>query len=207
MKKLILAAAHGLVGLAAPAVILPQQPARINRGRRMTCDVAFKFRMGAGFPGDINRTHPFNVVGGLPNVTSPPTFYGQPCIRESDGTWRAFTAADGALINIDGVTVRPYPAQPSDASNYGAVGIGAAALQTGQVIDICIMGFIMVKVNGANNPQGQTHIWTAASAGAHVLGGFEAAATGGSTADITWPKTRYFSAPDADGVAELAFNI
>jgi hypothetical protein len=200
MKKLIGLSAHGL--LAAPAII----KAPLFKGRRKTQDVAFPFRMGTGFPGDVNRTHPFSVVGGLPNVTAPPTFYGQPVLRETDGTWRAFGAGDGAVVNADGITVRPYPFQQSSTTDNGRINIGAAALQTGQVIDILISGFIMVGVNGTVTPNGEAYIYIAATALPLVQGAFQAGA-GANIIGLTWPKTRYYSANGSDGVCELAFNV
>ncbi len=180
--------------LAAPAVFV---------GRAMTHDVAFTYRMGAGFAGDVNRTHPFSTVAGVADATSPPTFYGQPVIRKTDGTWRAFVAGDTALTSFDGITVRPYPFQASDASNYGAVGIGSAAIQTGQAFDVLLAGFIFVKVNGAVTPTGAAYVWCAASAGSNVQGQFESAASAGNTAAIAATKATFFSPPDANGVAEL----
>ena len=45
--------------------------------------LAFQFRMGAGFFGDVNRTHPFWVEPGLMDPTSPPTAYGQAVVVDS----------------------------------------------------------------------------------------------------------------------------
>ena len=33
----------------------------MNKTRQKTRDVAFTFRMGAGFAGDVNRTHPASI--------------------------------------------------------------------------------------------------------------------------------------------------
>ena len=48
--------------------------------RSSTRDVAFTYRMGAGFPGDINRTQPFSAVPSLINTTTPPRAYGDPVL-------------------------------------------------------------------------------------------------------------------------------
>ena len=45
--------------------------------------MAFQFRMGAGFFGDVNRTHPFTVEPGLMDPTNPPTAYGQAVVVDS----------------------------------------------------------------------------------------------------------------------------
>src|SRR2546429_14565 len=97
----------------------------IYRGRRFTCDAAFAFRMGAGFPGDVNRTHPASVEPALMSNTPVP-FYGFPVVIAADGTngVRPIGVGDGALTTIYGVAVRPFPQQAASGGVFGAQGFG-----------------------------------------------------------------------------------
>ncbi len=193
MKKLsLLSSALALVGLmAAPNVI-----------RAKTQDVAFLYRMGAGFAGDINRTHPFDSVAERQDVSDPITRYGNGCLMDtSNGTVRAVIAADqhdSNAINLYGVLVRPYPTQQSSTSQ--ALGDGTPPTAPA-ILDVLTSGLIMVKVNGTPTKRGAVYVWCTASTGAHVTGGFEAAADSGDTVRVT---NAYFNGPpDANGVAEL----
>lgn len=173
--------------------------------RAKTRDVAFTYRMGAGFPGDVNRTHPASILPGLMDVDEPILAYGFPTLLDvSANTYRAVNATDDAITVIDGVLVRPYPTQQTTGGMSAS--IGSATPPVTGVIDVLDDGFIMVQCNNfaAASPVkgGAVYIWTAASAGQHVLGGFEAAATGGSsTAKIT--NAKFNGPPDVNGVCEL----
>jgi hypothetical protein len=141
--------------------------------------VAFQFRMGAGFAGDVNRTHPASIVPGLLDATNPPTNYGLALmINTAANSVRVVTPADYAAVDFYGVSVRPYPFQQSTAvlanaqANLGGMGIFA-----GQPLDVLESGFIMVPVVGTPTKGGQVFIWYAATSGVHTQGGFEAAAT------------------------------
>lgn len=174
-------------------------PAVITRSR--TRDVAFGYRMGAGNAGDINRTHPFDVMPGLMDPTNPIAQYGFPCLAvAAAGTYRGLLAADQAAgAKIHGVLVRPYPTQQVSTSQA----LGSAVPPGGNSpIDIMVTGNIMVKVfAGTPQKRSQAFVWCAASSGNHVLGGFEAAATGGSTIALV---NAYFNGPaDANGITEL----
>jgi hypothetical protein len=160
--------------------------------------------MAAGFPGDVNRGHPSSIQPCLIDPNAPPTAYGQPVVVDAatQGV-RPLAAADQALTTIWGVTARPYPIQQSTTSNsYGAVPYGSVAPPLAQPIDVLRGGYIMVVVNGAPIKGGAVFIWTAASAGAHVQGGFEAATPGGNGAALD--ATFVWNSPaDPTGVAEL----
>ena len=174
--------------------------------RAKTNDVAFQFRMGAGFPGDVNRTHPATIEPCLIDASAPPTFYGEPVLVDptTQGV-RPFAAGDTAVTSAYGVTVRPYPIQQASASNFGAAAIGASAPPTSGQIDILRAGYIMATVVGSPVKGGAVHIWCAAASGSHVQGGFEASSTGGSTASIT--NATFNGSPDSSGNVEIAFNV
>ena len=100
----IQAAVMGLLAMLAP-----------SGGRAVTHDVAFPYRMGAGFPGDINRSHPFSAVPGLNNSSVQAVrYYGDAVfVNAADSTIRGAVAADNnaSATAIYGVCVRPYPIQ------------------------------------------------------------------------------------------------
>lgn len=171
-------------------------PPQLMRAR--TCDVAFPFRMSAGFAGTVNRLHPADIMPAMMDVTTPIRRYGDPAIAVSTGGYRGITAADQAAgTKINGVLVRSYPMQQANLTQ----GLGDGVPPTTGIIDILVEGNIMVKVVGVPTKRSQAFVWAAASAGAHVLGGFEAVATGGSTMALV---NAYFNGPaDANGVAEL----
>lgn len=193
-----------LIALAALAAMSSSSG---NVVRSRTRDVAFTYRMGAGFPGDVNRTHPASIVPGLQDSNDPIRLYGDPALFDAtDNTYRGFTTADttdGTFIA--GVLVRPYPVQQQTGGM--AASLGAATPPTSGVIEVLDDGFILVKCNnfGANPPKkgGDVWVWVVASTGNHVLGGFEAAedSTPANTTKIA--NAQWMSPPDANGVAEL----
>lgn len=179
----------------------------MSKTRMKTRDAAFGFRMGAGFPGDVNRTHPASIEPALVDSGDPATAYGMAVLVDAvtQGV-RKFVAGDTAVTKAYGVTVRPYPSQQMTASNYGEAAFGAATPPTTGAIDVLRQGYIMGKVPAGQAPVkgGAVHIWCAASSGVHVQGGFEAAADAGNTASIT--NATFNGSPDADGNVEIVFN-
>lgn len=172
--------------------------------RARTHDVAFTYRMGAGFPGDVNRTHPASILPGLMNTTSPVLLYGNPVLVDTaTNSIREVLVGDTAVTTIAGVLVRPYPTQQTTGGLSAS--IGAAVPPTSGVVDVLQDGFIMVRCNNfaAQQPTkaGAVFIWIAASTGAHVQGGFESVASAGNTIAIT--NARFNGPTDAAGVTEL----
>lgn len=177
-------------------------------GRRRTCDVAFTYRAGAGFPGDVNRGHPASIQPCLIDVNAPPTLNGQPVVVDATTQGvRPLVAGDAGLTDIWGVVVRAFPYQQATATGqYGAIALGTSAPAGLQPIDILTAGYIMVSVVGQTLKGGAVFIWVAASAGAHVQGGFESAASGGNTIALNG-NFAYNSPPDSIGVAELSILL
>ena len=178
--------------------------------RMKTRDVAFQFRMGAGFPGDVNRSHPASIEPALIDAAAPPTLYGQPVLVDATTQGvRPYVAGDqsNTVASGYGLTVRPYPFQQSSATNYGAVGIGAATPPTSGAIDILRSGYIMSFLAAGGSPVkgGLVYIWAAAPTGAHVQGGIEAAYSAGNTTQLL--NATFNGSPDASGNVEIAFNI
>ena len=173
--------------------------------RARTCDVAYGYRMPAGFPGDINRMHPASVVPGMPNVTTPPRLIGDPVkVDTATNSYRGFAAGDqhdSNLTSLHGVTVRSYPTQQSTGGMASA--FGTAVPQAGVPLDFLVSGFIMVKIPAGQTvtKNGAVFVWCSASTGAHVLGGFEGALDAGDTVAIS--NARFTGPADADGIVEI----
>lgn len=172
--------------------------------KHRTCDVAFPYRMGAGFAGDINRTNPFSALQGLINTTTPPRAYGDPVlVNAADNTLRGLVPGDNnaTAAAVYGITVRPYPTQ-QQSGGMGA-SIGPAVPPTSGMADFLRQGFIMVKLPaGAVVAKGsQAFIWCAATASTNIQGGFVATASAGNTLPVS--NAAFTGPADATGIAEL----
>lgn len=176
--------------------------------KKLTIDAAFTYRMGAGFAGTVNRTHPASIQPDAVNATNPPTAFGIPVLADATtNTVRMFIAADASTTAIKayGLTVRPYPFQQSTSSTaYAGAALGSAAPAVGQPIDDLTDGYILASVVGTAAKGAQAYVWCAASTGSHVQGGLEAAASSGNTVPLT---NVFFNGPaDASGVAEVRIS-
>lgn len=193
-------------------------PEEFRFWRRLPDDViaavAFTFRMGAGFAGDVSRAHPFGVEPVLNDPTNPVLAYGLACVYTATGnTVRQMAAGDSSLTNISGILVRPFPQQaPSAPQIYGGTGTVAAPFgdigtpPAGQPVDILKQGYIAVPIVGTPVKGGAVFVWTGATGGGHRLGGFETAA--GTTLAIETDGRTYFQGGvDAFGIGEVAFNV
>lgn len=178
----------------------------MKKMRMKVRDVAFGFRMGAGFPGDVNRTHPASIEPALNDTQNPVASFGHPVVVDTtDQTVRGFIAGDTGVTVGYGVAVRPYPYQSAAGSAaFGEETLGVGTPPAG-AIDILRSGYIMAKVNGSPRKGQPVYVWCAVASGAHVQGKFEATATGGSTAALA--NATFNGSPDANGFVEIAFNI
>lgn len=173
--------------------------------------MAFIYRMPAGFPGDVNRMHPVSIEPNFTDPTNPPLGYGIPVlVVTTTSGMRQFGAGDTAVTMIYGMTVRPFPIQQqrTDGKNYGAVAFGTGVPPLGE-IDIMRTGYIMVNIpvpTGAAKKGSQVFVWCAASTGGHIQGGIEDSATGGSTAALDANNYMFNGAPDANGNVEIVVN-
>lgn len=173
---------------------------------------AIQYRMPAGFVGEVNRTHPVTIEPVTMDPTNPPLLFGVPGVIDATSKlFRRLAAGDTALTDVYGITVRPYPFQQQATTNFGAASIGAGAPTSVAKLDVLRSGYIIAPLNNfAAVPSakgGTVHIWVAATTTNHVQGGFEAAATGGSTCSLTAGRTTFNGPPDASGNVEIAFNI
>lgn len=172
--------------------------------RAMTHDAAIKFRMDGGYPGDINRTHPFSAPSGQMDATTPVRRYGDPVLFGTN-TVRGFVAGDQAgVTKLKGVLVRPYPVSQTTGGMSASFGT-ATPPGANTVCDYLEDGFIMVKIDniaaGAPTKGSAVFVWATATAGNDIQGGFRAAASAGNTCAIT--NAEFNGPPDANGVCEL----
>jgi hypothetical protein len=155
--------------------------------------------------------HPASTIEpGAVLTTNPPTFYGEGVfIDVTTGYIRAPVLGDQPTGVCYGVVYRPYPFQISSASNWGAQGFGTAPLPTAGEIDVLRSGYVLVPVNvGATPVKGQpVFLWVGPTAGNHIQGGFESAATAGQTLALDAKTTWMNNGADPFGVAEIGFNI
>lgn len=167
---------------------------------------SFGFRMGAGFQGDVNRSHPASIEPNLNDAVAPVLSAGLAClVNAAKNGVRQVAPGDTAVTKLYGVAVRAYPLQDTGTSNaYGATGQGSEALPAGQAIDVLRFGYINVPINGAPGKGDPVFVWVAASAGVHTQGGFEAAANGGNTAAVT--NAVFNGAPDSNGIGEIVVS-
>ena len=188
-------------------------------------DVAFTYRMSAGFPGRVNRTHPWEIDAILTDSANntPMTAYGQGAILDGpNNAVRPAASSDQSAtpITIYGITVSPFPSQQA-ATVSGSIGqyggtqgpTGATAIiapPTVGPIDVIRMGYIMCQLATAGqspNKGGQVYIWCTATTGTpgttgyHVQGGFETVASAGNTVPV---KNAQFNGPaDTSGNVEI----
>jgi len=203
---------------AAPTILRHGRFVGRARVRDAFDPMAFQFRMGAGYAGEVNRKHPFEILAHQMDATNPPTFYGQAVVIDATSKRiRRVIAGDTGLTNIYGVTVRPFPFQdPGSAGVFGAQAFGAVTtVLPNQAIDVLVKGFILVPIvtTAASLPGlgDSVSVWAAAASGAHLQGGFETASPGGSGFTIVG-STRFMGPTDLQmgalqGIGELAFNI
>lgn len=164
-------------------------------------DVAYTYRMGAGFPGDVNRAHPFSIEPTLMSSAAPVAEYGLAVVIDpANNRVRAVAPGDTGITSIYGVAVRPFPTQQMTGGPNSA--LEAAPVNTAQPLDVMRWGYVMVKVtNGTPRKGDPAFVWVAATSGANIQGSFRTSASSGNTAALA---NAYFNGPaDASGVAEL----
>lgn len=180
-----------------------RKPGRKIPGRFKVRDISIQFRMGAGFAGDVNRSHPANIEPVLIDPNSPPTAYGQAVVGDVASQGVRPLAVGDPGTSIYGVTTRPYPVSQTTGGMSAA--IGAAVPPTSGVTDVLKNGYVLVPVVGQTTKFAPVYIWIAASGGGHTTGGFEAVNGGGNTALLA--GALWNGAPDATGIAELILNF
>jgi hypothetical protein len=171
--------------------------------RARTTDIAFLYRMGAGFPGDVNRTHPFSVLPGLINTTNPPRQYGELVLFGPTNDYRAIIAADqsATAINAAGVLVRSFPTQQTTGGMSSSFGNGVPP--TSGVADFMREGYVMAKLRaGVTVKKGDpVFVWATATETVNIQGELQATATATKTVPIA--NATFMGPADATGVVEI----
>ncbi len=198
--------------VTAPSVIVPRRKFGAGYTRDAYDPMAFQYRMGAGFFGDVNRTHPFNIEPGLCDPTNPPLYYGQAVVVDSvSKKIRRILSTDNALTDVYGFAVRPFPFQDSGtAGAYGAQSLGGfTSIPTGMPVDVMRSGYMITYVNGSPGKGDPVYVWYGASAAPHYQGFLEA--TAGATTDLIsvagFYSTVFNGPPDANGAGEFMFHV
>lgn len=196
LKKLLLSMIAAAAGVPTPI-------------RAFTRDAAFPFRMDGGIPGDVDRTHPFDVEANVQSAV-PATAYGQATIPSANGM-RPYTAGDEAVDTPYGVTVRPFPTQQTTGGMSSAFGAGTPP-GAKNVIDVLRRGYIVVKIPAAEAAVaakgGAVFVRTQNSPGADdPVGGFKAQADGGNTAALDAKRFQWHGPADAKGNVLLMFKV
>lgn len=172
---------------------------------------AFPFRMGGGFAGDVNRTHPASIEPALVDATAPPLTYGIPAfIDATSHNARQAVAGDGSATAafVYGFFVRPFPLQPAAGATDAQQGLGAVAPPASNTaVDIMRSGYIMGKMNVGAVPVkgGAVFVWCAATSGAHIQGQLESAAN--STNTLPLQNCFFNGLPDANNVVEVSVGV
>jgi hypothetical protein len=177
--------------------------------------VAYLYRMGAGFPGDVTRTHPVSIEPTQVDPANPPALFGGLVFADQttvDGV-RNPTAADASATPISGygILVRSFPTQQQTTSQaYGAVGLGSGTPPIQGTVDVLRAGYILGTLNsgaaGTPTKGAPVFVWVGATIAGHVQGGLETAATANNTVQLDG-KTTFNGGPDASGTIEIGFNV
>lgn len=158
---------------------------------------AIGIQFNYGYPGtiarlgdEISRTHP--LKSGTADI-----YFGDPVVINTDGTVQKFDTS-GTAATFAGVAMR----RVKGATQYLSQN---RAFYTGQEpVDVLERGGVTVNVNvGTPTIGGAVYIRIATNAGipAGEIGGFEAAADGANTIQLT--NAKWATLKDANGVAEL----
>jgi hypothetical protein len=177
--------------------------------RDMPISNVFTYRMGAGFVGDVNRTHPANIEQCLIDSVNPPTFFGQGIVADAavpNGV-RVPAAGDSGLTHLYGVTVRPFPFQQQTTSTaFAGTTFGGEAPPATGIIDVIRHGYVMVTLQGATaaTKGGTVHMCIVAGTG-YVVGGFSMDTVSGTF--VTLDADTTFNGPaDSNNIVELVVN-
>lgn len=160
---------------------------------------ALLYRMPSGIPGATSREENKTIEAVPYGATSFPT-YGIP-YKYASGTVVPIGAADVGA-SVVGFLVRPYPL--SDANATPA--LGTSTPPTKGIANGLRRGYMTVK-NLAGTPAlgGTVYVRIDTPAGIKVVGGIEAASD--TTHSVAIPNCIFNGAADADGNAEIAYNI
>jgi len=161
---------------------------------------AYLYRMGHGVAGDITRQSQATTIEPAVLGATPFPAYGL-FGKMVSGKFVPIGAGDTA-DDVHALLLRPFPTQGANASDP----LATAVPPTSGMADKLRRGYAAVKVNaGAAADEGAVYIRVDAAAAGKPISGIEAAADGANT--IAVPGAKFKSPADANGIAEIEFNI
>lgn len=160
---------------------------------------AFLYNMPLPPAGSVTRESVAHIEGQVLGATPFPAFG----LFAKMVTGKAVPIGSGDLAAaVYGLLIRPFPQTGGAASDP----IGTSTPPASGIGNILRRGYATVKVNAGVAAQGtQVYIRVADAAPGQPIGGIEAAADSTDTIAVTGAK---FTGPaDADGIAEIEYNI
>ncbi|HEY8354204.1 MAG TPA: hypothetical protein VIK69_04240 [Methylophilaceae bacterium] len=162
--------------------------------------VAFLNRMPYGIPGDVTRPSQAKIETQVFNPNAAFPAYGL-FGKIDTGKFVPIGSGDSAT-DVYGILVRPYPTTGKNASDP----LGTSVPLNQGAADVLRSGYVNVKVNaGVPTVGGAVYIRVADAAPGQPIGGIEAAPD--STDTILVAGATFMSGADANGNAEIAYNI
>lgn len=166
--------------------------------------VAFKYRMPAGIPGDVNRVEAATIEAqqlvAAANADHPAEF-GLALVLDAASKLVRRPKAGDTVASILGFLVREYPTQAQSPAvlTGGVPGDGGPC-------SVLRRGYMTVKLRGATAAVKRGAVFVRMITGTStVIGAVEAAADGVNTLALT---NAFFTGPaDADGNVEIEFNL
>lgn len=160
--------------------------------------------MPLGSPGDLSRDVREATNEAYFNSTTVPVFgFGLPVKSGAQANSVTGIVAADVGTAIVGFSVREMPAYPG--GNMSNLAAGAGVPMTG-AIGIMKRGYMVVANNfGTPAKEGVVYVRIAAPTGAKVIGGIEATADGVNT--VVVPNAQFMGGADANGFAEIRYNI
>lgn len=152
------------------------------------------------YAGAITRPNHSTVEPVVMDAANPFSGDGLPG-KKVNGKFVPLVAGDTAAV-LYGIRVRSFPlTSDTNLANQ----LSAASNHTG---DALVRGYIGVKVNaGTVVDNGPVYIRVGAGTTAQPIGGFEAAADATASNTVLVTNAHFLGTTDANGIAELAFNI
>lgn len=160
--------------------------------------------MPLGSPGDLSRDVAEATIEAYYNSTTVPVLgFGLPVKSGAQANSATGIVAADVGTAIVGFSVREMPAYPGGVMSNQAAGAGVP--MTG-AIGIMKRGYMIVANNfGTPAKEGIVYVRIATPSGAKVVGGIEATADGANT--IIVPGAQFMGGADANGYAEIRYNI
>ena len=163
--------------------------------------VAYTYKMPAGIVGNISRMEHATIEQRVLDSTNTPAAPGLP-VKVVSGKIQGITTGDVGTA-VQGFLVRSYPGQ-SATNTFGSVTPTAGGLAS-----LLRRGYLDVIVNAGTAAYGSTvYMRVGGAVTGKPLGGIEAVVDGTTASNtLAIPGAYFMGAADANGIAEVAYNI